>query len=106
MPRKNPATLSLFLQALEGSQCIVELHSDSVVKGRLESVDGGMNIVMKDVVIKDVYGRTQKSSSLHMRASAIRLRPVAFQATIPIYIIVTVIKISLISARWRKRVAL
>jgi small nuclear ribonucleoprotein (snRNP)-like protein len=70
--RGKKATLAVFLQALQGSQCIVELQNDSVIKGALESVDRGMNIVMKNAVIKDVYGRMRSSESLHVRSSAVR----------------------------------
>eukprot|EP00889_Picochlorum_renovo_P003355 jgi/Picre1/30385/NNA_005749.t1 len=61
-----------------------------------------------DVARRENYTRQQRESmrSGSRHGESATVRPVAFQATIPIYIIVTVIKISLISARWRKRVAL
>jgi small nuclear ribonucleoprotein (snRNP)-like protein len=65
-------TLAVFLAALQGSQCIVELDNETVIRGTLESVDAGMNLVMADVVMKDVYGRTRPSASLHVRSSSVR----------------------------------
>ena len=65
-------TLAVFLQALVGSQCIVELDNDSVIRGGLETVDARMNLVLKNVTIKDVYGRIRESESIHVRSSVIR----------------------------------
>jgi U6 snRNA-associated Sm-like protein LSm2 len=70
MPRQP--TLVIFLQALEGTNVIIELHNDSTVRGVMESVDSGLNVVMKDGTLRDVYGRTRQVSSLHIRSSAIR----------------------------------
>jgi len=71
MPKRH-STLAVFLQALQGTKVIIESQRDSIIRGVLESVDQGLNCVMKDVVIKDVYGRTREAPSLHIRASAIR----------------------------------
>jgi small nuclear ribonucleoprotein (snRNP)-like protein len=74
-PRKKGAskqTLAVFLAALQGSQCIVELDNETVVKGTLDNVDAGMNVGMVNVVIKDVHGRARPSGSLQVRSSAIR----------------------------------
>lgn len=72
MPGGKKATLAVFLQALVGSQCIVELDNDTVIRGGLESVDARMNLVLKNVKIKDVYGRVRESESIHVRSSVIR----------------------------------
>lgn len=68
---KRP-TLAVFLQALVGSQCIVELDNDTVVRGGLETVDARMNLVLKNVKIKDVYGRMRESECIHIRSNVIR----------------------------------
>jgi small nuclear ribonucleoprotein (snRNP)-like protein len=72
--RKRAAnqTLAVFLTALQGSACIVELDNETVIRGTLESVDDGMNLMMKACVSKDVYGRARESDSLHVRGGSVR----------------------------------
>ena len=69
---KKKPTLAVFLQALVGSHCIVELDNDTVVRGVLETVDPRMNLVLQNVKIKDVYGRIRESETIHIRSSVIR----------------------------------
>ncbi len=72
--RKRAAnqTLAVFLTALQGSACIVELDNETVIRGTLESVDDGMNLMMNACVSKDVYGRTREAGSLHVRGGSVR----------------------------------
>lgn len=72
MGGKKKATLAPFLQALVGSRCIVELDNDTTIRGALETVDSRMNLMLKNVTIKDVYGRVRESESIHVRSGVIR----------------------------------
>ena len=65
-------TLSVFLSALQGNPCIVELDNETVIRGTLESVDDGLNLMMNACVSKDVYGRTRESGALHVRGGSVR----------------------------------
>ena len=70
--RSANTTLSVFLSALQGNPCIVELDNETVIRGTLESVDDGLNLMMNACVSKDVYGRTRESGALHVRGGSVR----------------------------------
>lgn len=70
--KRNNGTLSVFLNALQGSPCIVELDNETIIKGTLESVDVNMNLLMTGCTSKDVHGRTRQCGEMHVRGGSIR----------------------------------
>ena len=66
-------SLGVFLEALQGSPCIVELDNETVIKGTLESVEPtSLNLYLSNCVSKDVYNRTRKSNEMQVRGKSVR----------------------------------
>ena len=66
-------TLSIVLQALEGSKVLVELHDDTIIRGTLVSADPSLHLQLEDVVVKSLDGSLRKAQQLHVRGSKVRM---------------------------------
>lgn len=70
--RQGNTTLSVFIQALEGTRLVIELRSDTIVRGTLDSVDEALNLQMSDATVKTLDGATRTASNLYLRGSSVR----------------------------------
>ena len=70
--RQGNATLSVFLQALEGTKLVIELRRDTIVRGTLDSVDDALNLQMTDASVKTLDGATRNAANLYIRGSSVR----------------------------------
>lgn len=75
---KAPCSLLVFVQALEGLTLLLELRNDTVVRGRVESVDDAMKCVrcarlQRDAItaaLTPVCRANSSASSAHMHAAS------------------------------------
>ncbi|KAK9828751.1 hypothetical protein WJX72_001919 [[Myrmecia] bisecta] len=72
MSRLGDRSLITFLQALQQTIVKVELRADSVVKGRLDSVDENMNLTLSDVSFTPLQGDTKQLPFMYVRGRNIR----------------------------------
>lgn len=75
MSRRVPPierSLACFVQALEGLAIVVELHTDAIVRGRLESADEGMNLVLTSATFQPLQGSQQSMDFLFVKGANIR----------------------------------
>ncbi|XP_061176395.1 U7 snRNA-associated Sm-like protein LSm10 [Saccostrea echinata] len=65
-------TLISLLKAVEGKETTVELRNENSVTGKVEDVDGFMNIIMRDVVFRSFRGMSQNFSSFFVQGQNVR----------------------------------
>jgi len=70
--RRQRTTLAAFIQALEGSQIVIELRRDTIVRGTLISADAELNLQLKDATLKLLDGTQRTAAELYIRGSAVR----------------------------------
>ena len=78
MSRRVPPierSLACFVQALEGLAVVVELHTDTIVRGTLESADEGMNLVLTSATLQPLQGSQQSMEFLFVKGANIRSGP-------------------------------
>lgn len=70
--RRRPLTLACYLEALVGSRIVVELHSDTIVRGRLFAVGECLGLQLEDTTLTPLQGPPRKGEYLYLRGSSIR----------------------------------
>lgn len=65
-------SLACFVQALEGLSLVVELHTDAIARGQLESADEGMNLILTGATYQPLQGSQQSMDFLFVKGSKIR----------------------------------
>lgn len=70
--KRRPVTLAVYLEALVGSRIVVELHSDTIVRGRLLAVSDGMSLQMEETTLTPLQGKARQAPYLYLRGSSIR----------------------------------
>lgn len=70
--RNSRSTLTVFIQALEGSRIVVELRRDTIVRGMLVSADTELNLILRDASVKALDGSQRAMDELHVRGRTVR----------------------------------
>jgi small nuclear ribonucleoprotein (snRNP)-like protein len=71
--RAADQSLACFVQALEGLAIVAELHNDTIVRGRLESADDGMNLTLVNATVQPLQGSSQSMHFLFVKGANVRL---------------------------------
>jgi U6 snRNA-associated Sm-like protein LSm2 len=71
-PRRAPASLATFIQALEGMKLVVELRKDTVVRGTLLAADDDMNLQLADATVQPLQGTARRAEYVYLRGSSVR----------------------------------
>lgn len=65
-------SLTGIVAGLEGEYTTIDLRNEAIVTGKIESVDGQMNINMEDVTFYDARGIKQSFEKFYVKARTIR----------------------------------
>lgn len=60
------------IQALVGTELLLELRNDTCIRGLLDDCDDAINVIIKDSLIEDVQGVEKKLPLIFVRGSHIR----------------------------------
>lgn len=71
-PRRRPATLAVYLEALVGQRVVVELQNDTIIRGRLASVGEGLDLQLEQATVQPLQGEQRAAEFLCLRGSHIR----------------------------------
>ncbi|KAK3083844.1 hypothetical protein FSP39_003977 [Pinctada imbricata] len=65
-------TLICLLKALEGKETVIELRNENAVTGKIEHVDGFMNVSMSNVIFETYKGISREFESFFVQGQHIR----------------------------------
>jgi len=70
--RRSERSLACAIQALVGTELLLELRNDTCIRGLLDDCDDAINVIIKDSLIEDVQGVQKKLPLIFVRGSHIR----------------------------------
>eukprot|EP00252_Welwitschia_mirabilis_P027119 TRINITY_DN9188_c0_g1_i1.p1 TRINITY_DN9188_c0_g1~~TRINITY_DN9188_c0_g1_i1.p1 ORF type:complete len:126 (+),score=14.15 TRINITY_DN9188_c0_g1_i1:124-501(+) len=70
--RRSERTLVCAIQAVVGTELLVELRNDTCIRGLLVECDDSLNLTIKDSLIEDVEGAEKTLPLIFVRGSHVR----------------------------------
>ena len=70
--KRADSTLLCFVKALAGLHVVVELRYDTIIRGKLDSIDDQMNLTLTGVSMQPLQGRGQNLDFLYVKGRHIR----------------------------------